>query len=59
MYRRSRDADKRLLTPDSRRKAVSWAIEMMDYFQRRACAPVGIAPRVFHYQSIRPDDAVL
>jgi len=38
---------------------VSWAIEMKDYCQRRACALVGIAPRVFRYQSSRPDDAGL
>ena len=38
---------------------MSWAIEMKDYSQRRACALVGIAPRAFRYQSSRPDDAGL
>jgi len=38
---------------------VSWAIEMKNYSQRRACALVGMAPRVFRYQSSRPDDASL
>jgi putative transposase len=31
----------KLLTPGSRRAAVSWAIEKRDYPQRRACALVG------------------
>ncbi len=38
---------------------MSWAIEMKNYSQRRACALVGTAPRVFRYQSSRPDDASL
>lgn len=38
---------------------MSWAIEMKDYSQRRSCALGGIAPRVFHYQLSRPDDACL
>jgi len=38
---------------------VNWAIEEKGYSQRRACALVGMAPRVYRYQSIRPDDADL
>lgn len=38
---------------------MSWAIEEKGYPQRRACALVGIAPRVFRYRSRRPDDAGL
>lgn len=38
---------------------MSWAIEERGYSQRRACALVGMAPRVYRYQSIRPDDADL
>jgi putative transposase len=36
---------------------VNWAIEEKSYSQRRACALVGMAPRVYRYQSTRPDDA--
>jgi transposase-like protein len=54
-----RDARKKLLTPGSRRNAVNWAIEEKSYSQRRACALVGMAPRVYRYQSSRPDDAGL
>ena len=38
---------------------MSWAIEMKNYSQRRACALVGMAPRVFRYRSRRPDDVDL
>lgn len=38
---------------------MSWAIEEKSYSQRRACALVGMAPRVYRYQSTRPDDAEL
>lgn len=38
---------------------MSWAIETKNYSQRRACALVGIAPRVYRYQSRRPDDEAL
>lgn len=38
---------------------MSWAIEMKDYSQRRACALVGIAPHVLRCQSSRLDDAGL
>jgi putative transposase len=38
---------------------VNWAIEEKSYSQRRACALVGMAPRVYRYQSRRPDDAGL
>ena len=48
-----RDADKKLLTPAARRSAVSWAIEEKSYSQRRACALVGLAPKVYRYRSRR------
>ena len=38
---------------------MSWAIETKNYSQRRACALVGMAPRVFRYQSSRPNDTAL
>lgn len=38
---------------------MNWAIKEKNYSQRRACALVGIAPRVFRYRSIRPDDGSL
>lgn len=38
---------------------MSWAMQQKDYSQRRACALVGIAPRVYRYKSSRPDDAGL
>ena len=38
---------------------MSWAMEEKCYSQRRACALVGIAPRVYRYQSSRPDDGEL
>jgi putative transposase len=38
---------------------VNWAIEEKSYSQRHACALVGMAPRVYRYQSSRPDDAEL
>ena len=38
---------------------MSWAIEDREYSQRRACALVGIDPRVYRYRSSRPDDVVL
>lgn len=38
---------------------MNWAMEEKSYSQRRACALVGIAPRVYRYQSSRPDDAEL
>ncbi|CDX24925.1 hypothetical protein MPL3356_490014 [Mesorhizobium plurifarium] len=55
----ARDARKKLLTPGSRRNAVSWAMEEKGYSQRRACGLVGIDPRVYRYRSTRPDDAEL
>ena len=45
----ARDARKKLLTPGSRRTAVSWAIEDKGYSQRRACRLVGLDPRVYRY----------
>ena len=47
----ARDAGKRLLTPSSRRHAVTWAIEQKDYSQRRACRLVGLAPKTYRYRS--------
>lgn len=38
---------------------MNWAIEEKGYSQRRACALVGMAPRVYRYQSARPDDGKL
>lgn len=38
---------------------MNWAINDKKYPQRRACALVGIAPRVYRYQSGRPDDTGL
>ena len=38
---------------------MNWAIDHRGYTQRRACALVGIAPRVYRYRSVRPDDAGL
>lgn len=55
----ARDAGKKLLTPSSRRTAVTWAIEQKDYSQRRACRLVGIEPKTYRYRSRRPDDGAL
>ena len=52
------DAGK-LLTPSSRRKAVTWAIEQKGYSQRRACRLVGIEPKTYRYRSRRPADDAL
>jgi putative transposase len=38
---------------------VNWAIKEKGYSQRRACALVGMAPRVYRYQSSRSHDAGL
>jgi transposase InsO family protein len=38
---------------------VDWAIKEKCHSQRRACAMVGIAPRVYRYGSIRPDDTAI
>ena len=38
---------------------MSWAIKEKSYSQRRACALVGLAPKVYRYRSKRPDDADL
>ena len=38
---------------------MNWAIEEKSYSQRRACALVGMAPRVCRYPSRRPDDTAL
>lgn len=41
------------------RTAVSWAIEMKEYSQRRACGLIGVAPKVYRYRMRRADDGVL
>ena len=38
---------------------MSWAIEEKDYTQRRACALVGLAPKVYRYRTRRSEDGVL
>jgi putative transposase len=38
---------------------VSWAIKEKSYSQRRACALVGMAPKVYRHQPKRPDDTGL
>jgi putative transposase len=38
---------------------VNWALNEKRYSQRRACALVGVAPRVHRYAPGRPDDAGL
>lgn len=38
---------------------MGWAIQEKGYSQRRACAVVGIDPRVYRYRSTRDDDTVL
>jgi putative transposase len=38
---------------------VTWAMENKGYSQRRACAVLGMQPRVYRYRSMRPDDAGL
>src|SRR5919106_3298211 len=55
----ARDARKKLLTPSSRRQAVTWAIEQKGYSQRRACGLIGLAPKTYRYRSRRPDDGKL
>ena len=38
---------------------MDWAIKEKRHSQRRACAMVGIAPRVYRYESTRPDDTAI
>lgn len=38
---------------------MTWAIQDKGYSQRRACAMVGIDPRVYRYRPRRPDDTAL
>lgn len=38
---------------------MDWAVKMKSYTQRKACELVGIAPRVYRYQSTRGDDTEL
>src|SRR3546814_7543965 len=51
------DVGKKLLTPRSRRSAVSWAIQHKGYSQRRACRLIGLPPKTFRRVSRRSDDA--
>ena len=38
---------------------MSWAINEKSYSQRRACALIGVAPKVYRHRSKRPDDVEL
>lgn len=38
---------------------MNWAMKIKSYSQRKACELVGIAPRVYCYQSTRSDDTEL
>ena len=38
---------------------MSWAIKEKDYTQRRACALIGLAPKVYRHRSQRLDDGAL
>ena len=38
---------------------MDWAIKERGYSQRRACGLAGIAPRVYRYRSLGPDDAAI
>jgi putative transposase len=38
---------------------VDWAISEKSYTQRKACDLVGLAPKVYRYQSVMPDDTGL
>ena len=51
----ARDAGKKLLTPSSRRQAVTWAIAQQGYSQRRACGLIGLAPKTYRYRSRRSE----
>ena len=51
-----KDAGKKLLTPSSRRQAVTWAIAHKGCSQRRACGLIGLAAKTDRYRSRRPDD---
>ena len=35
---------------------MNWAIKDKQYSQRRACALVGLQPKIYRYTSRRPDD---
>ena len=38
---------------------MDWAVKERGHSQRRACSLVGIDPRVYRYQSSRPDEGEL
>jgi putative transposase len=60
--RRRRDAEGsvgKVLTPETRKRFVTWAIKEKCYSQRRACGLVGLAPKTFRYASRRPDDTAV
>ena len=38
---------------------MDWAISEKSYTQRKACDLVGLAPKVYRYQSVMPDDTGL
>jgi len=44
-------AQKKLLTPGLRRRAVTWAIREKDYSPRRSCGLVGLHPKTYRYAS--------
>src|SRR4029078_12921971 len=50
------DADKKLLTPSLRKRAVTWAIKEKSYSQRRACRLVNLHPKTYRHKSTRPSD---
>lgn len=47
------------LTPRTRMRFVTWAIEEKCYSQRLACSLVGLDPKTCRYGSRRPDDAAV
>src|SRR5690606_40889883 len=53
------DVARKLLTPGSRRSAVSWAIQHKGNSQRRACRLIGLPPITYRRVSRRSDDAAM
>jgi hypothetical protein len=54
-----RNAHKKLLTPDSKRDTVDWAISKKSYTQRKATGLAGLGLRTYWYQPRRPDEPAL